>query len=89
MVGDRQKMDQVPASTQIPWSLTASMAWMGGWLLHCLHGHPMGLGAAREGSRRLFPTPLNPQPPPLMRGDEMNMNQTPHISAKVENYSAP
>lgn len=62
------------------------MARMGTQPPHCPYGSATGLLNDPEGS---FPTPGSPQPPSLMRGDEMNVNQTPHISAKVENYSAP
>lgn len=50
------------ASTQIPRFLAASTAWMGGWLLHCPHDHAVGLGAASEGSRKLFPPFQAPSP---------------------------
>lgn len=51
-----------PASTQMPPFLTASVAWREGWLLQCPHGHAAGLGAASEGSRRLFPPFRAPSP---------------------------
>lgn len=56
-------MEQILASTQIPWSLAASMAWTGGWLLRCLHSRAIGLGAAGKGSKRLFSTPPKPSAP--------------------------